>query len=514
MGYGFPWNLLDLQKQWGKNWGDSGYFRIRSGNCGINDELYELYVPLFVDAAVVNDTIPSVMVPGQSYNVTVTMQNTGTMPWTETDTIRLGPVGDSAGDAYLFNPGRIKIPAGKTVAPGETFDFNFTMIAPSTTRTYTPKYRMVWVGHQWFGQTLEKTVTVTNPLSVDAAVVSDTIPSVMVPGQSYNVNITMQNTGTMPWTERDTIRLGPVGDSAGDAYLFNPGRIKIPAGTTVAPGQRYEFGFTMTAPSTAGTFIPKYRMVWVGHQWFGPTMSKSVTVTSPLSVDAAVVSDTIPSVMVPGQSYNVTVTMQNTGTMPWTETDTIRLGPVGDSAGDAYLFNPGRIKIPAGTTVAPGQRYEFGFTMTAPSTARTYTPKYRMVWVGHKWFGQTLEKSIIVTGSLYVDSAVVSDTIPSTMAPGQRCDVVVRMKNTGTMPWSETDTIRLGPVGDSAGDAYLFNPVRIKIPAGTTVVPGQIHEFGFTMTAPSTAGTYTPKYRMVWVGHKWFGQTLEKTVTL
>jgi hypothetical protein len=137
-----------------------------------------------------------------------------------------------------------------------------------------------------------------------------------------------------------------------------------------------------------------------------------------------------------------------------------------------------------------------------------------MVWDGHQWFGQVLSKTVVVTGSFYVDAAVVSNTIPSTMTPGQGYDVVVRMQNTGTMPWSETNTIRLGAVGDAGGHAALFGPGRIKIPAGTTVAPGQTYDFSFTMTAPATGGTYTPQYQMVWDGHQWFGQVLSKTVTL
>ena len=135
----------------GKILGDSGYFKIRSGNCGINDELYELNVlPFNVGADVVMHTIPSTMTAGQNYTVVVRMQNNGTMPWSETDTFRLGAVGD----ALVFGPDRIKILDGSTVAPGETNDFTFTMTTPAIGGTYTPRYQMVWDDHQWFGQTL------------------------------------------------------------------------------------------------------------------------------------------------------------------------------------------------------------------------------------------------------------------------------------------------------------------------------------------------------------------------
>ena len=72
------------------------------------------------------------------------------------------------------------------------------------------------------------------------------------------------------------------------------------------------------------------------------------------------------------------------------------------------------------------------------------------------------------------------------------------MKNTGTMPWSETDTIRLGTVGDYAGQAALFGPIRIQIPAGTTVAPGQTYDFSYTMTAPAAGEPILPSTR--WSG--------------
>ena len=62
------------------------------------------------------------------------------------------------------------------------------------------------------------------------------------------------------------------------------------------------------------------------------------------------------------------------------------------------LFGPARIGIPQGINIAPGGRYAFTFTMTAPATAGYYTPKYRMVWEGHQWFGSQSPHPIQVIG--------------------------------------------------------------------------------------------------------------------
>ncbi len=98
----------------------------------------------------------------------------------------------------------------------------------------------------------------------------------------------------------------------------------------------------------------------------------------------------------------------------------------------------------------------------------------------------------------------ISDTIPAVMNAGQSYTVSVTMKNTGSHAWSEADLIRLGTVGDSSGDAIKFGPSRIKIPAGTRVLPGARFTFSFTMTAPSTTGSLAPKYQMI-RDHSWFG---------
>ncbi len=126
--------------------------------------------------------------------------------------------------------------------------------------------------------------------------------------------------------------------------------------------------------------------------------------------------------MAAGQQYNVDITVQNTGTDTWSEVDRIRLGGVGNNAGVAALFGPARLYIPSGTTVGPGQSYTFSFAMTAPLTTGSYTPQYRMLKEGVKWFGETLSHPIEVVDweSRYSivhisDTQKLSESYPSTL---------------------------------------------------------------------------------------------------
>ena len=47
----------------------------------------------------------------------------------------------------------------------------------------------------------------------NAQYLGDTIPATMIPGFSYNVSVTMKNTGTTTWTKAEGYSLGAVGDS-------------------------------------------------------------------------------------------------------------------------------------------------------------------------------------------------------------------------------------------------------------------------------------------------------------
>lgn len=102
--------------------------------------------------------------------------------------------------------------------------------------------------------------------------VSDTIPATMNPGQQCQVSITMKNRGVL-WTEAKQIRLGAVGESDPLA-----GQTRQTITGEVGPNDTYTFTFTLTAPSTAGSYVTDWRMVRDSYTWFGPTIAKTVTV--------------------------------------------------------------------------------------------------------------------------------------------------------------------------------------------------------------------------------------------
>lgn len=105
-----------------------------------------------------------------------------------------------------------------------------------------------------------------------AEYVSDTIPTEMMPGQTYDVSVTFRNRGVL-WTNTRDFHLGAVGDS--DPFTaFNRVNLTANVGTT----QTHTFEFTMTAPLTPGVHTTDWRMVRDGVTWFGPTLVKQIDV--------------------------------------------------------------------------------------------------------------------------------------------------------------------------------------------------------------------------------------------
>jgi len=172
---------------------------------------------------------------------------------------------------------RVFLSANESIGPGQQKTFSWTVTAPSAPGTYNFQWRMVQEGVSWFGAT-----TTNVPISIggtpNAAFVSQGLPTSMTGGQQNIVSVTMQNTGTTTWTAAGGYRLGSQNPQGNVTWGMN--RVFLDPGDTIAPGQQKIFAWTVTPPTTPGTYNFQWKMVQEGVSWFGaPSTNATVTVT-------------------------------------------------------------------------------------------------------------------------------------------------------------------------------------------------------------------------------------------
>jgi hypothetical protein len=102
---------------------------------------------------------------------------------------------------------------------------------------------------------------------------------------------------------------------------------------------------------------------------------------------ATFVSQSVPTNMIAGRAYNVSVTMKNSGTTTWTQGSQFFLGAQGPQDNGIWSASA-RVALAAGETVAPGANKTFSFTVNAPSIAANYNFQWRMVHEFVRWFGE------------------------------------------------------------------------------------------------------------------------------
>ena len=132
---------------------------------------------------------------------------------------------------------------------------------------------------------------------------------------------------------------------------------------------------------------------------------------------AQYLSHSVPSNMVAGQTYSVSVTMKNAGTSSWTAADSYRLGS--QNPQDNWNWGLGRVYLSSGESIAPGQTKTFSFSVTAPNTPGNYNFQWRMLREYVEWFGDYSANSAVrVTGTyLHVLSSGQSLSVGGESSP-------------------------------------------------------------------------------------------------
>ncbi len=269
-----------------------------------------------------------------------------------------------------------------------------------TPHVYNGNYNFANLYDQWF----------ETPAYHGTVVYHKAHPSLW-PGDAYNFEVRIRNTGTATW-KRNEVNLGtdqpqdrisgflreggsPSGWSSGN-------RIRM-IESTVAPGEIGTFRFWMKVPAwfNSGTYREYFGLVKEGSGWFNyMDIYWDIRVRS----DAEKYTSTITSQSSAyqsirrGESKKFTLRVKNTGQQTWYRgkvnlgtdkpldriTGFIREDRTGHNASGWLYYN--RIKMKE-SSIAPGQTATFEFYMTAPSGMETgtYREYFRPVIDGVKW---------------------------------------------------------------------------------------------------------------------------------
>lgn len=100
--------------------------------------------------------------------------------------------------------------------------------------------------------------------NLQAKIKSHTAPTIINADETYNIDITVKNTGNEKWSEKSNIRLGIWQDGIDHGY-----RINIPEGTEIGPGEEHTFTLSgFVAPPRYNTYL-EFQMLQEGVTYFG-----------------------------------------------------------------------------------------------------------------------------------------------------------------------------------------------------------------------------------------------------
>ncbi|MBO0781114.1 MAG: hypothetical protein J2P37_20030 [Ktedonobacteraceae bacterium] len=125
-------------------------------------------------------------------------------------------------------------------------------------------------------------------------------------------------------------------------------------------------------------------------------------------LDAFFVSQTIPTTVTAGQTFPVSIRMQNYGAATWTSggSNPFRLGS--QNPQDNTIWGLGRVALP--TSVPHRSFVDFNFTATAPRTNGNYHMQWQMLQELVSWFGtKTTDVVISVVGGKTKEGKDVKD---------------------------------------------------------------------------------------------------------
>ncbi len=334
------------------------------------------------DAAYVSEDVPSVIPTGSNTAISVTMRNTGTATWVQSQ----GDVFLSTqmpqdnyywciqGNQYGSQSGnRVLLPYD--VAPGAevTFDFEVSPLACRFAAPAPLRFRMLSQKYGTFGDMTPDPGTVVNGAS---EYVSQQVPAIAPAGSPIFVTVTFKNSTSAAWTTSTGYSLSSVDATGNTTWGVNP----IPLPGAVAAGDDVTFSFYVRTPSTTGTYNFQWQLVNANGDAFGsksPATSVQIVTAgatnygglwwaspagseSGWGINLAHQSDTIYATWFTYDSTGMGVWMSMAATKVTTGTDTgSYTGYINQATGPAFSADPFLPSAVKSTRVGTGK---FTFT--------------------------------------------------------------------------------------------------------------------------------------------------------
>jgi hypothetical protein len=177
-------------------------------------------------------------------------------------------------------------------------------------------------------------------------------------------------------------------------------------------------------------------------------------------------------------------------------------------------------------TVAPNEVATFEFWLKAPNQGGTFDEYFGPVVEGVQWMRdiglfyrmhtQLPYYSWQMTSQYaYTDQTKTTLKNMNNLLPGEKAFIGFTARNTGNISWTNTgaNPVMVGTANPldrissfAPGSGWLSGS-RPVLMQNANIAPGQTATFEFTMTAPSTTGTYNERFSLIANDLTWFNDT-------
>jgi hypothetical protein len=224
-------------------------------------------------------------------------------------------------------------------------------------------------------------------------------------------------------------------------------------------------------------------------------------------------SQSIPTSMIAGQTYAVSLNFANTGVNTWTLGDNYFLRSANPT--DNTTWGLKRVDLSPTETILAGQAKSFKFNAIAPMNGGNYNFQWRMSQGTGAFGGASANVSIPVVVKQHA-ARYISQSVPTSAKAGATFSVTVTMRNVGTNTWTKASGYALASIEPDLNTRWGISTVPLGI--ADSIARGQNKVFTFNCVAPASPGTYT----MRWIMHRqasaftgFFGdKTTTKTITV